>query len=398
VLVVLAWYIRYALFPQTLFSVGVNHMGAWFLDTFAILASNDALALGRDPYLPNPLDVFQRPHVYSRWWLHLHELGLTRAHTPWVGLALVGAFVTVVLASLRPRRPAELLWYGVVLCSSPMLLAIDRANNDLLVFVLLAAVVPCLTSRVGALRLLAAVPVAIAAGLKFYPAIAGLVLLAGTDRREVWIRALVALALLVVVAASIAPDFARIGGLVPRAEGLMTFGAINLLEAAGLAGRSATVAGLVLAGLVVAGFLRLGIFEGWRVRPEDEAKWLGFVLGALLLTGCFFTSTNYAYRWIFSVWMAPLLWALPRDSLAPARVRKLAGLTAGLLIFVLWSDAGASVFLTAFMRRTPPDELMRWADMFFLIEQPVTWAFFFCLLGFLSHFGLERMRALLARG
>jgi len=118
VICVLAWLVRYALYPNVLFSVGVNHLGAWFLDAYAILASNDALALGRDPYLANALDVFHRPHVYSQWWLHLHELGLTRAHTPWLGLAFGGSFVAAALAYLRPRHWRELLWYFVVLFSS----------------------------------------------------------------------------------------------------------------------------------------------------------------------------------------------------------------------------------------------------------------------------------------
>lgn len=394
VVLTLVWLGSFALFPDLFFCVGVNHLGVWFLDTFAILASNDALSRGLDPFAPNALDYLHRPHVYSHWWLHLRDLGLTRAHNLWVGLALVLAFLAVALARLRPRVPGELLWYGVVFLSSPVLLALDRANNDLVVFILLAAVVPCLTSPRRPVRFLAAVPIAVAAGLKFYPAIAGLVLLAAPDARELRGRLLIAVGLLAIVGLSVAPDLARFGGLAPRADGLTSFGAVNLLEAAGLGGWRAAVAALAFAAVAVGGFLRARVFDGWHPAPADRSAWLGFVLGSALLAGCFFTGSNYAYRWIFAAWMAPLLWSLPRDPAAPAGVRRLAGLTAGLLVFVLWSDALASAVLARFMGQIPAAELVGWADGFFLIEQPIVWVFFTCLLGFLTHFGREGIRTL----
>lgn len=391
------WFGGFAFWPGLFFSVGVNHLGVWFLDTFAILASNDAVARGLDPHVPNALDFLNRPHVYSHWWLQLHHVGLTRSHAFGLGLALVIGFLATALAGLRPRRREEFVFYAAVLFSSPVVLAVDRANNDLVIFVLLATVVPCLMSPVAAVRHLAVIPIVLAAGLKFYPAIAGLLLLAAPDAREARRRVLLAVALLLAVGVSVAPDLARLSRIVPRAEGLMTFGSINLLEAFGLTGGLATLAGLGLAGLIAGGFLRARIFEGWTVAPEDRAAWLAFVLGAALLTGCFFTGTSYAYRWIFALWMVPLLWSLPRDPAAPAALRRLAGLTAALLIFVLWSDALASVLLTRFMGHLPGPKLVAYADGVFLLLQPIVWLFFACLLGFLAHFTREGLRLLFAR-
>ncbi len=396
-LLTLAWFGAFALKPMAFFGLGVNHFGVWFLDAFAILASNDAAARGLDPYAPNPLDIFHRPHVYSGWWLYLHPLGLTRAHTIAVGWTLGLAFLLSVLAFLRPRSARELAWYLAVLLASPILLALDRANNDLVVFLLLAAVVPCLMSQRSQWRHCAIVPVALAAGLKFYPAIAGLVLLAGTDRREIRLRLLLTIGLFLGVAWSIAPDFARLGQLVPRAEGIMSFGAANLLEAVGLTGRPGTLAGLGLAGAIVIVFLRTRIFDGWKISDQYQSAWLSFVLGAALLAGCFLTGTNFAYRWIFALWLAPFLWHAPRDPLTPARVRRLAGVTGGLLIAVLWCDTVVSAFISRFMGRVPADDLVAWADRIFLIEQPLTWAFFGCLLGFLAHFARGRVQAIFAR-
>ena len=130
-----AYFGFFALHPDLYFSLGVNHYDGWFIDTFALLASNDALARGLDPYAPNPLDYFHRPHVYSHWWLHLRDLGLTRADTLWLGLGLVGTFLVAAMARLRPRTPGQVWWYAAVLCSSPVVLAVDRGNNDLVIFI-----------------------------------------------------------------------------------------------------------------------------------------------------------------------------------------------------------------------------------------------------------------------
>ena len=381
--------------PRRFFAVGVNHFGVWFLDTYAILASNEALALGLDPYAPNPLDPFSRPHVYSHWWLG--PFGLARADTRWVGLALVTAFLVVVVARLRPREPREAAWYLLVLCSSPLLLAVERANNDLVVFLLLTPVVPCLLDERRLVRMAALVPIALAMGLKFYPAVAGLVLLAGSDRRELRDRLILASLALTLVGVNIAEDLGRFGNLGPKADGLMTFGGVDLFEAIGIYGRLSKVLALGLGVLAVLFFLRSRRFDRWEIAAADRAEWLGFVLGAALLAGCFLLGTNYAYRWIFALWMAPLLWRLPRDETAPPAVRRFAALTAALLGFALWFDALASGALNLFVGRVPAATMMRWADLIFSLEQPVTWAFFACLLGWIAHFARGGVRTLLGR-
>ena len=123
--------------------------------------------------------------------------------------------------------------------------------------------------------------------------------------------------------------------------------------------------------------------------------WWSFVLGATLLTGCFFAGTNFGYRWIFALWLAPLLWRLPCDETAPAGVRRLARWTRGLLVFALWADPALSALLAHLTGRgVPCAPLERWAAIFFACEQPVIWALFACLLAFLTHFVREGLRTL----
>ncbi|MCX6952572.1 MAG: hypothetical protein NTV51_10470 [Verrucomicrobia bacterium] len=379
----------FAATPDSFRAFGINHLGPWFLDLQAILASCDAQAAGLDPYANNPLDLFGRPHSYSDWWLTLGRMGCTRADTVPLGFLLCGAFVVTALASLRPRQPGELLWSLAVLCSPPFLLALDRANNDLVMFLVLAPVVPCLVSTRLWVRLLAVPLIVFAGALKAYPLVAGIVLLGGDGPRDT--RRLVFAGALLLAAAlpGILSDLRHYAANVPDAAGLTTMGAANLWVGLGVAPLPARWLARLLALAIVGGFLCAKPFAGWSVAPADRGAWLGFVLGAALLTGCFFAGTSYSYRWIFVLWMAPWLWQTPRDPAVPRRVRRFAVLTATLLLFAMWADSGWSALINRFLADAPPGRVMAVADRVFYLEQPLLWALFVCLLGFLAHFAQE---------
>jgi hypothetical protein len=224
------------------------------------------------------------------------------------------------------------------------------------------------------------------------------VLLAGDDTHEVRARVRIGALVVVLVLMNVAPDIAHLfGGREPKAAGLMTFGAGNLFEAVGLTPGSARLAGLALGGLLFGAFWRVRWLDGWEIAPADRAAWLSFVLGATLLAGCFFTGSNFAYRWVFAVWLAPLLWRLPRDESAPQFARQLARLTGLLLVIALWADAAMSAGLARYSGRVSGEGLVNVANRFFLLEQPLTWAFFGCLLAFLALFARRGVRVLLGR-
>lgn len=399
VVVMMVWFGVFGLFPSAYPYVGVLHYGVWFLDTFAILAANDAVVLGIDPYRPNLLDYFNRPHVYSPWWLELHRLGLGRAQIYLVGWTLNLSFFAAALARLRPLSRGEALWYAAIVGAPPILLGINRANNDLLIFILLAPVVACLLDARRMVRLFAAVLIVIAAGLKFFPAAAGLVLLSSisVDAREVRARLVVVSLGLILVFANIAPDLPKVFAYLPKAEGLMTFAAGNLPKSLGLSPKVTQWAVLALAMLWVAWVWRSDWTKHWYIRPESQASWLSFVLGGVLLTGCFFTASNFGYRWVFGIWMAPLLWWLPRDPTAPIAVRRWARVTALLFIYIVWSDGFFSAAVRLGRSWITPETGEKIFVKFLAVQQPITWMFFAAVLVFLTHFTREGFRAILAR-
>jgi hypothetical protein len=389
---VACFYAVFACFPQLFFAVGVAHY-TWFLDTFALLASSDAVSRGLDPYAPNPLDYFHRPHVYSHWWLHLRDLGLTRADTFRLGLALVSAFLVAAWARLRPAGPTQLAFYLAVLCSSPVLLAVDRANNDLVIFLLLTPLVPCLLSRHAGLRLLAPFLVMAAAMLKYYPAAAALALLGIGDRKELRARMAITVLLLAVTALSVSRDLAGFGPLAPQPEGLLTLGATGFLNELGWKGWAPkALCAAIGGGLILVNWRRRALAD-WEPSPAQRAAWLNFILGTVLLTGCFFTSMNFGYRWIYLIWLAPLLWELPRDAAAPAAVRRLARTARWLTLAVLWWSPLCCIVINHLLGTLPLATLKGLARYAFLLEQPMDWALFACLLVFLTHFARRRLAA-----
>jgi hypothetical protein len=392
-----AWFGSFVVFPGFFQYFAVEHYGPWFVDSAAILASNDAVARGWDPLRPNPLDLFNRPHVYSHWWLGLHHFGLTRDDTIGFGFLMVVVFLAAALTRLRPQEPRELAWYCAVLGSPGVLLAFNRANNDLLVFTVLAPVVPCLLDDRRLVRIFAVGLVTVAAGLKFYPAVAGVVLLAvgGGTLRESRERILLAVLGLALVGFNLVRDFELIRQLAPQAFGLTTFGARNLPTSLGFADIYGTGFIVIFFSVVIVTAWRWQALGSWSIAPENQAVWLTFVLGAAMLTGCFVAGTNFGYRWVFAIWLAPLLWRLPRDKGAPPAVRRLTGVTAGLLVFSLWADAGASLVIGRLFRGAGPDVVLLAADRFFYAEQPLIWAFFGCLTVFLTHHCRLGLRGLL---
>ncbi len=393
VLLTLAYFGAFAVNPALFFAVGVNHYDAWFIDTFALLASNDAITRGLDPYAPNPLDYFGRPHVYSHWWLHLRDLGLTRADTRWLGFVLVGSFLCAAFWRLRPRSAGQLAWSLAVLCSSPILLAADRGNNDLVVFLLLVPLVPCLLSDRPLVRWLTPLLVVAAAMLKYYPAAAGLLLLAAPTVRERRLRVLVTVLLLVVAGCGMAADLAKFGPLAPRPAGILSFGSTGAFNELGWTGWAPKLlaAAVALATVAWAWFSRR--LPDWAPGPGQRSDWLHFILGAVLLTGCFFTSMNFGYRYVFAIWLAPWLWAMPRDASAPAPWRRLARVTGWLLLVVLWWAPLCCLVLNRLVGHVPGSTVMHFASGFFLAEQPLDWALFLCLLVILTRFTRQALLA-----
>ncbi len=298
------------LHPQIANRLGLGVYLGWFLDWHALLAAGEAWAQGYgiQIFIDNPLDVYNRPHSYSNWWFALGSVGFTRADLRWMGPLLVLLFTLVAAVNLRPRTGRECAVMLAFLISPPVLLGAVRANNDLVIFLVLAALPWALADPRPILQALAACLVAFAAGLKFYPAVAALLLLHGTSARVVAWRGVFFAVLTVLVGLSVYGDTLHFSSSLPNPGGLYSFGAPAALEYLGVNSLPLRVA---LAGAIGGGLWLALDGRAWLQRMPERAPFdasaLAAVLGATLLAACFWAGMNWGYRWIFALWLLPAL-------------------------------------------------------------------------------------------
>jgi hypothetical protein len=270
-----------------------------FLDMQGVTSPVECHRLGYDVYVQNPCDVFNRPHNYSPLWLWLAMLPITTAWDDALALALVGLFL-VALAFLPPGRDWRLITLATI--SSTTMFAMERANIDLLMFVM-AMLVVRLRFTGYAIALLAGM-------LKFYPIV---LLLAAVRERAlvclaVWTMALGVVALWFALdGTEILRAIANIGSNPPFDDNV--FGAHNLpFGIAAVVGLPRSGA-MALEVLLLAAMVGVAIGSAGRVRTDvlTEAEAVHLLVGAALLVSCFVIAQNVSYRAIYFLFVLPAL-------------------------------------------------------------------------------------------
>jgi hypothetical protein len=297
--------------------------------------------------------------------------GLGREDTFWVGALWVTAFLPVAILAYRPGTPREFAWGAALLLSPAFLLGLIRANNDLVIFLVLAALPRCLASSRSWVRFAAVGIVAAAAALKYYPAVAALLLLGETNRRLLAGRGAAAVILFALVGWTVYEDTRHFATSLPAPNGIFSFGAARGLAELGL---SASCAGWIVAALALAAIAlerRQGRAEG--ASAPDRAE-LGFALGAVLLAGCFWAGMNWAYRWIFALWLLPVLLRAPRPG-AVLRGWEQRALLA-LLPICLWADGLSCLGWNLAGSGQTGLPVARYIHLGWLAVQPIHWAVF----------------------
>ena len=331
--VALAWSAT-LLTPYLANALGLGPTGP-FLDLRGMLAANEAASRGLNPFVPNPLDPYQRPFLYSTWWLWPGHPGLNRADTGWLGCIVVAATWGAAVLMWRVRTWREALISGLVLLSPAWLLAVYRANNDLMIFVLLALAVNALQRSRVAGRTAAAMLVGAMAILKYYPVAAVIGVLAAARRREMLALFALVAAIIVLGWPSLAPAVAaisRYGLIVTASVGLQAFGAQVLGNA--LAPHAPAIVAW-LAGLAAgaAGY-HLARPTGAARSADAERRFLAAAVFGAVLVGCFVIGTSYSYKLVFLWGLLP--W-LGRDAPAALGRRRALGLLA-LGLGACWAD------------------------------------------------------------
>lgn len=302
-------------FPSVWRWGAIYPLGAGWADAEAILAAGEAWLAGADPYeKPSRFDSLGRPHIYGPAWLLTGAVGWTVAHTAEWGLFTFVVFMAGLAAWYRPASWRDVAVACALLLSPPVLLGLERANNDLLLVGLMTFAawvsVGCRSmASVGAVALLAA-----AAWLKIYPVFAGMALftMAGTGR-VLWVR-VAGWGLLVFAGFALyADDYRRVIEQVPRYETIYSlhfpYAVRMCLDGPGVL--RMWIWGGAAASLLVAIVILRGRMVGlWRLIPERGYRAFMAVAASAMWTGSLLAGPSYLYR---AVWLVGLAGCLARE-------------------------------------------------------------------------------------
>jgi len=322
----------------------LNELGAApftfpFLDTHAVLSAVQCHRLGIDVFAANPCDVFGRIHVYSPLWLSLSVLPMTVAWTPVAGLIVVVAFLLSLSLLPAGRGWPQVSVITLATISGSVAFALERANNDLVVFLFAAALMRLVPLRLVP-RLLGYGLAVLAALLKFYPAV--LLLTATRERLGLFIAiGMIAVVTIGTFALSDLHDVLRVLASIPTTSyfDAYAFGArdlpFGLAEAFGWSKSMASV----LFAVLVCGVVVLALRMSLRTALADdlaaltEAEGTSLLIGCVLVLACFFTAQNTLYRGVHFLFVMPALTALAFPS--KARQSHRLATTAMVLILLL---------------------------------------------------------------
>ena len=107
-----------------------------FADWSVILNANICQEKGFDVYLDNPCDQWNRKHVYGEILLNIPFITkYPKFYFVILPIIFNYLFVYIVVSFFNFRNKIEYLTMFLFLLSAPVILAIERANNDIIIFI-----------------------------------------------------------------------------------------------------------------------------------------------------------------------------------------------------------------------------------------------------------------------
>ena len=327
-LVYLFYWLLYLYGPRGVYSALLKGLGigVWaypFLDLESVLTAIDCVREGVDVMLPNACmgwGLFQ----YSPLVLKAAALPFGTGQRVSLGLGLDALFLFSLFALPRPRLWSEFWLLLLAALSSSTLFAIERANIDLAIYLLVLGGIHLLLRGPGA-GLVGYATLLGAAAIKFYPAC--LMVLAARERPGRFLAiALVSLAAAALLVVSFSNGLGHVIARLPLGNPFTDiFSASNLpLGLALLANGGDEHHGIGLATWVGSTILLLGFCAtlAWRpapmILPDFRAltprERILLVAGSVSIAFCFFAAKNMLYREIFLILTLPGLWALKRGA------------------------------------------------------------------------------------
>ena len=292
----------------------------------------------------NPLDFLGRVHsTYPELWFSvLGGLGFTREHEIPLALAINGVFLIILLILLYPRSWAEVLVGFLSICSPATLLAMERCNVDVVIFIVLALVPICFEWRTRVGFPIAWAVLLVATAFKYYP-VTGYILFLKNAKE---LRVLFCYALLAVVA--VAAYFALIledSLLVPQnlqkygdPVNVYTFGAKGFFYFATFNEQYAEILAWLAFLVLLCGSALVAKKTDFSLPPSSNWRENFFLLGVAVSSFTFIMIWSYDYRTIFLLFTLPYLLDLAKNPAAANREKVVARALTAFLLTMMWIE------------------------------------------------------------
>lgn len=297
-----------------------------FFDLRLITGSAESYAAGYDPAYRNPFDPGRRLFNYPRIWYAILALPIRLDDTILIGTLLVIAFFASILLFVKDidRRSAAVM--AAIIFSPAILLGVERANVDLLFFILLAlALYIHQRSKIASFLVLM-----LSVIFKIFPIFSLAYFLEQNEKKSVrWALAGVGIFILyflryfkqmlyIFQSTQKGEELSYGTNVVARRLAQQYLGHMDLVSLF-----------FALLGIVVLLVALLGAFRNRGQLPvKDGNHLMAFRAGAGIYIGTFLLGNNWDYRLIFLLFTLPQLvdWLQERGSLS-ARVVKLSMIT-----------------------------------------------------------------------
>ena len=320
---------------------GVPHISPLFADLGAILNASDCDMRGFDVYTLNACTNVGGIHVYGRAWLLLNKIGIGPQHQHALGIAVDITFMVLSVWLVKPKSIVEFLICCLIFFSPAVSLALERSNNDLVIFIFIFISIALLARNSRLLRALGLVLIYFSAMLKIYP---GILFFAALFVQKSRLKeALVPIAITLLLASLwVATSFSEIlliKNIMPTPVGYYTTGGNQLFGYLGLGQSKFLSVIFVLIIGIGSTYLSRRIHLSDLPARTSTISYIAFVFGLFLLFFTYIVNTNYDYRWVFLIFILPYLFETLRCAVRPSLTFRLTALSFLCGAYLMWSEA-----------------------------------------------------------
>ena len=281
-----------------------------FADWNVIISAIKCKISGFDVFLENPCDKYRRTHVYGSIFLKIPFFEkYSNFYLIYFPYTIISVYICIIILHFNLKNTIELILCTLFIFSPPTLLAIERFNNDILVFILL---ITACYSRSNFTNFLL---ISFATMAKFYPIVSSIILiLRGKNFNRFFYFFLFWVSIIIFFYYEL-NNIKKIFLMKDQFIGSwgMSFSINNIFVLSSPLQISISRINLIIFTLIVAFFLififfsktkKIKIFQSYDFNNYQNRL---FFVGLIICVLNYFVFTNYFYREIFLFFVYPFL-------------------------------------------------------------------------------------------